>query len=203
MTRITLSEFKGAVRNRSTRWAPPSPGAPPLVTPMPQAQSAIRRYHSHGAARATAVLHQTFDRSAYWGPAGRPPARGWANSIKTYFETYVQMASVDTRPIVPAPIKRDVTFGQHAIGVAPDVVLIDPEGYVARLVLWDRPATSQHEAELLAAPIVSALNDVLGDGRTAGVEVWHLRSGQQFYVPADDALLRLDDVRAILDAYVD
>jgi hypothetical protein len=203
MTRITLSEFKGAARNRTARWSAPNPSAAPLVTPMPQAQSAIRRFHQQGAARATAVLHQTFDRSAYWGPTGRPPARSWANNIKTYFETYVQMASVDTRPIVPAPLKRDVAFGPHAIGVAPDVVLIDPEGYVARLVLWDRPTTSHHEAELLAAPIVRALDDELGPGRTVGVEIWHVQSGQQYYVPAADALRRLPDVRSILDGYVD
>lgn len=203
MTRVTLSEFKIATRNRAARRSAATPNGRPPVTPMPQAQSAIRRYHQQGEARATAVLHQTFDRSPYWGPAGRPPARGWANNIKTYFATYVRMASADRRPFVPTSIKRDVQFGPHSIGVAPDVVLIDPGGYVARLVLWDTPEPTQQDAELLAAPIVQALEDELGQGRTAGVEIWHLRSGQQFYVTAHAALSRIADVRAILHAYVE
>ncbi|MBI4935939.1 MAG: hypothetical protein HY828_18815 [Actinobacteria bacterium] len=148
------------------------------------------------------ILHQTFDRSSYWGASGNPSAKGWAVAIKTCFDTYVDLASSDDRRAIMTPIKRDVWLGEHSIGVAPDVVLIDPVGYVGRLVLWDTPATSQEEAELLAGPIVIALEEELGEGRTAGVEVWHLRSGQRFYVTADVALRRVDEARAVLDRYV-
>lgn len=203
MTRVTLSEFKVATRDRSARRTAADPRNRPPVTPMPQAQAAIRRFHQFGEARATSVLHQTFERSPYWGPTGNPSARGWANSIKGCFATYVRMASADVRPYVTTPMRRDVELGPHAIGVAPDAVLIDPLGYVARLVLWDTPETSQDEASLLAAPIVAALEAELGAGRTVGVEVWHLRSGSQFFVPAADALARLPDAASILNAYMD
>jgi len=169
---------------------------------MPTAQAAIRRYHQQGAALATVILNQTFDRSAYWGPSGRKAAASWANSIRDSFDAYVELASADMRAAVMTPMKRDVAIGHHALGVAPDVVLLDLGGYVARLVLWDKPLTTQDEAELLAAPIVCALDDELGEGRTIGVEVWHLRSREQFYVPAPDALARMDEVSAVLNAYI-
>jgi hypothetical protein len=58
------------------------------------------------------------------------------------------------------------------------------------------------EVQLLAAAIVRALDDERGAGKTVGIEIWHLQSGQQHYVPAADARRRLPDARAILDGYV-
>jgi hypothetical protein len=203
MTRVTLSELKSASRDRTKRRTPPAPGAPPIVTPMPTAQSAIRRHHVQGAERAIAVLNETFDRSSYWGPRStHAPAKGWANAIRDSFQIYVDLAGTDSRPSMTIQVKRDVELGEHSVGVAPDVVLIDDDGYVGRLVLWDKEETSQDEAEFLAAPIVRALEDELGAGRTLGVEVWHLRSRQQFYVTAEEALERLREVQAVLHRYI-
>ena len=203
MTRITLSEFKLAARDRSARRSVVTSDSRPPVSPTPQAQAAVRRFHREGVAAATMILHQSFDRSSYWGPAGRASARGWANAIKDCFDVYARFAGADDRPPLLTPLKRDVPLGENVIGVAPDVVLIDPEGYVGRLVLWDTPVPSQAVVELLAAPIVSAMDAELGAGRTAGVEIWHLRSEQQFYVPADVALDRLDEAESALSTYID
>jgi hypothetical protein len=201
MTRVTLSEFKNAARDRSSRRGPPGSGAT-IVTPMPTARAAVRRYHREGSARATLLLNQTFDRSAHWGPAGPGPAKGWANAIRTCFQTYVELADVDDRPVLSTSVDRDVRLGGNAIGVAIDVILLDPLGYVARYPLWDVPSTNTAEAELLAAPIVRAMDEELGEGRTVGVEVWHLRSRAQFFVPSDHALTRLREAGNLLGTYV-
>ncbi len=123
--------------------------------------------------------------------------------MKDSFDVYARTSAADPRPPLLTPLKRDVLLGANSIGVEPDVVLIDPDGYVGRLVLWDTPVPSEDAVELLAAPIVSAMEAELGVGRTAGVQIWHLRSDQQFYVAADVALQRLDEVEELLATYID
>jgi hypothetical protein len=92
--------------------------------------------------------------------------------------------------------------GPHIVGVVVDVILLDPAGYVARHVLWDRPELTQENAELLAAPICSALLGELGEDRVVGVEVWHLRSGTQRFVDMNTAMARLPEVGAIVEDYL-
>lgn len=199
MTRITLSELKGAIRSPGSRRAPQVGGIP---TPMPSAMSAVRRFHGEGAAAAVGYLNQTFSRSSYWGPGGRPQATAWANAVMRSFDNYVALASADDRPVLPGGVACDVQVGTHTIGVSVDVVLLDAAGYVARHVLWDVPELSQDDAELQAAPIVVGLEAELGPGRVVGVEVWHLRSGSTFFVAAGAAIARLAEVEQIVEAFL-
>lgn len=171
-------------------------------TPMPIASSAVRRYHQEGVENAEAYLHRTLSRSAYWGPGGPPQAQGWANAIRACFDNYVTMAANDNRPSLGMTLARDVEAGSHLIGVSVDVVLLDPSGYVARYVLWDVPAPDGSEAGILAAPIVRALLDELGEDRVAGCEVWHLRSGASVFVSTEEAESRFDEAVGILDRYL-
>jgi hypothetical protein len=99
------------------------------------------------------------------------------------------------------PVTTDVDVGEHTIGVSLDVILLDPNGYVGRYLLWDTPTLNQDDAELLAAPIVLALQRELGDDRVAGVEIWHLRSRRQTLVHAAAALARVGEVATIVDDY--
>lgn len=87
------------------------------------------------------------------------------------------------------------------MGVSLDVVLLDPNGYVGRYLLWDTPPLTQQDAEVLAAPVVLALRQELGADRVAGVEVWHLRSGTQIFVDTQAALGRVAEVERIVAAY--
>lgn len=201
MTRVTLAELKRAKRDGSVRRAPPGTGNQ-FPTPMPTAASAVRRFHRVGAAPALAAINQAFDQSTYWGPKGPAQARGWAEAIRACFQTYVDLASPDGRPTLGSPVSGDVDLGTNQVGVALDVVLLDPRGYVGRYLLWDRPALIQDDAEILAAAVVALLEDELGIGRVAGAEVWHLRSGEQLFVDAATALARLREVRAVVSAYV-
>lgn len=202
MTRVTLAEVKGAARDPAKRRAPPGQDAG-FPTPMPAANSAVRRLHREGAARATVVLNQSFDRSGHWGLSGPPQARGWANSIRDCFDAYVEMSGSDGRPVLSHAINRNVHVGVHEVGVRLDVVLLDDEGYVGRYLLWDVPIPSIEEATLLAGPIVVAMEDELGAGRVAGVEVWHLRTRAQFFVPYNDAQGTLDELERVVARYID
>lgn len=200
MTRITLGELKNATRNRALRR--PQPGdSRPIPTPMPTAASAVRRLHRESADVAAHRLNRAFESSDYWGPNGPAPARGWANSIRTCFQTYIDLASGDGRPTLNTSINLDVFVGTDSVGVSIDVVLLDPRGYVGRHLLWDTPPLTQQDAEVLAAPVVLALQQELGADRVVGVEVWHLRSGTQIFVDSQTALGRVAEVEQIVGAY--
>lgn len=200
MTRVTLGELKNAARDRSRRR--PAPGVEqPFSTPMPTAASAVRRLHRDGAEAAVAQLNAAFDRSSHWGPGGPSRARSWANSIRECFQSYAELVTGDSRPTLGMPVTTDVDVGEHTIGVSLDVILLDPNGYVGRYLLWDTPTLNQDDAELLAAPIVLALQRELGDDRVAGVEIWHLRSRRQTLVHAAAALARVGEVATIVDDY--
>jgi hypothetical protein len=200
MTRITLGELKKATRDRALRRPPPGESRP-IPTPMPSAASAVRRFHREGADAAVRRLNRAFDGSDYWGPNGPAQARGWANSIRTCFQTYIDLASADDRPSLNTSINLDVSLGTDSVGVSVDVVLLDPNGYVGRYLLWDTPPLTQQDAEVLAAPVVLALQQELGADRVAGVEVWHLRSGSQIFVDMQAALGRVTEVERIVAAY--
>jgi hypothetical protein len=73
------------------------------------------------------------------------------------------------------------------LGVYIDVLLLDPRGYVPRLVLWDTNDLRVDRAQMYAAPAWRVTEDELGDGRVPEVEVWHLRSSTKRIVSASDA----------------
>lgn len=198
--RITMSEFKKAARDRQWRRAmQDSQGGFP--TPMPMAQSAVRRFHREGADASVTQLNDAIARSEYWGPNGNAPARSWAETISECFQRYIDLASLDSRPTLGTPVVADVRVGSNAIGVSLDVVLLDPNGYVGRHLLWDRPELTQSVAELLAAPIVLALEQELGMNRVVGAEVWHLRSGQQHSIDRATALAGVQRVQRVVNRY--
>lgn len=169
---------------------------------MPVAASAVRRFHQDGAESALTYLNQTFDRSQHWGPNGRAQARGWADAIRRSFDSYVDRASTDRRPVLGATIAADVPIGGHVVGVTIDVVLLDDDGYVGRYLLWDTPELTENLGELLSATIVLALGSELGAERISAVEVWQLRDEVNLLVSAPRALARLGDVEAILGAFL-
>jgi hypothetical protein len=196
MTRITFGVYRAGVReggltlaSYADRWVPP--------TPFPSASAAVVRYHREGGEAAWRALDRSLGSSSYWGARGTPQA-GWADAIRQCFQVYRSMADGDARPAFATGLNRDLSFPPDELGVYIDVVLLDPDGYVPRLVLWSTDEVTLARAQLYAAPAWRVLEDELGQGRVPSVEVWHLRSGTPHYVAADQAAAAVDDVERIV-----
>lgn len=168
---------------------------------MPVANTAVRIYHRNSPEAARQYLNSAFDTSTYWGPTGRASARGWANSIRTYFDNYMNLAERDDRGALAMTVTSDVQFGDHAIGVKLDVVLLDEDGYVARIPLWEKDPLDQSVMETLSGPIVEALAIELGATRAVGVDFWHLRSSVTTHVTAATARGRTSAATDAIDRY--
>ena len=201
MTRVTLGELKNASRDRSLRRAGTDTNRP-FPTPLPMASRAVRCFHRRGADVATTQLRTAIDRSDYWGQSGRPQAHGWANAIYECLETYIALASPDLRPTLGTSIATNIQVGDNTIGVSLDVVLLDRDGYVGRYILWDIPELTQDNAELLATPIIRALQQELGEDRVVGTEIWHLRSGGQVFIDSSTAAAKFDEIEEIVNRYL-
>lgn len=132
MTRVTFGVYRKGVREPATTLV--TAGAANLPpTPMPTATAAIVRHHRDGPAAAAARMDASYRKSSYWGGRGTPAA-GWANAMRECYATCVQLTSNDTRPAFATGLNRDFPLPPDELGVYIDVVLLDPAGYVPRLV---------------------------------------------------------------------
>lgn len=184
MTRLTFGIYRRGLREPGFTLSA-TVNSPSFPTPILMANASIARYHREGETEARRELHRAFRRSPYWGPAGSPQARGWASAIVASFERYAQMAADDGREAFTVDLSRDVSLGMHVVGVRLDAVLLDDDGYVGRIALWDKAVVTRELAVFYAVPAFLALEDELGDGRVSGVQIWHLRSGERHLVSGD------------------
>jgi hypothetical protein len=173
-----------------------------FVTPNTIAQSAITRHHRESPASARARLHQTFRRSNYWGPNGRPSAQGWARVIRELYDVYDGLTQGDGRRGFVYGIERDIDLSPDSLAVRADVVLFDPAGYVPRVVLWDKSDLSAARAVAYGAPVWQAMEDEFGDGRVPFVEVWSLRGPDQFTVSPAQARAAMRQVAQVVHRLV-
>lgn len=196
MTRVPFSMYRKGVREPATTMtsAAAANAGFTLVTPMRTAQSAIVRHHRDSPAAARAQLHQSFRNSDYWGPNGTPQARGWARAIRELYDVYDVLTQGDPRTAFAYGVERDIALGVDALGVRADVVLLDPAGYVPRIVLWDKNDLTYARAIAYGAPVWRAMEDELGDGRVAAVEVWALRGPTQITVTPAQASAAMGQV---------
>jgi hypothetical protein len=118
----------------------------------------------------------SFRNSDYWGARGTPQSRGWAESTLRSYDAYALLTRNDTRPVVATGVRRELQFPPNALSVRIDVILLDPRGYVPRILLWDKSELTEQRALLYAAPILVAAEEELGAGRVAEVEFVHTRS---------------------------
>lgn len=176
MTRLTFGSYRKGLREPGFTLSS-TVDSSTFPTPMAIAAAAVARYHREGQTEALRSLRRSFANSSYWGPSGSPQAQGWANAIATSFGRYVHLAERDGRDSFAIDLKRDVAIGVHIVGVHIDAVLLDEDGYVGRIALWDKAAITSELAVQYAVPALLALEEELGEGRIAGVQVWHLRTG--------------------------
>ncbi len=167
-------------------------------TPFQSASAAITRYHRESGDDATKALDRSLSSSDYWGPAGTPQAQGWADAIRQCFDGYRQAADTDPRPPFAWGLRRSLDLPPDELAVYIDVILIDPRGYVPRIVLWDTADLTDERAVLYAAPVWRVMEDELGDGRIPEIEVWHLRTGAKRVIDAATAAAALPDVAGVV-----
>lgn len=194
MTHLTFGIYRAGVRDPAKTLSSYSGKSPP--TPWRMATSSIVRFHREGADAAWQRLDQSFARSSYWGRSGTPQA-GWANAIRSCYKTYRALATPDTRPVFATGVNRELVLPPDDVGLYIDVVLLDPSGYVPRLVLWDDNTLGHSRATLYATPAWKVMEEELGEGRVAGVEVWKLRTGEQELVLPDEAAGAMSQVEEI------
>jgi hypothetical protein len=200
MTRVTYGMYRKGVREPSTtlRSAAAANAGAPIITPMRIAQAAITRHHRESPASARARLHQSFRRSEYWGPNGRPSAQGWARVIRELYDVYDGLTQGDGRRGFAYGVERDIDLPPDSLAVRADVVLFDPAGYVPRVVLWDKNDLSASRAVEYGAPVWRAMEDEFGDGRVPYVEVWSLRGPDQFTVSPAQARAAMRQVAQVV-----
>ena len=132
--------------------------------------------------RRARLRAEQFRDSDYWGPNGTPQARGWARVIRELYDVYDGLAQGDARRAFAYGVERDIDLSPDALAIRADIVLLDPRGYVPRVVLWDKNDLSPARATAYGAPVWRAMEDELGDGRVAEVEVWSLRGPDHFVI---------------------
>lgn len=200
MTRVTLGSFKASLKDPARR---ASVGTDPPPTPITMVNTAVRRFHRDGEFAARQYLTHTIQRSPHWGPNGPASAWGWANAMLDYFDNYINMALADSRRWLPMTVSSDPDFRRHTVGVRLDVVLLDGQGYVARIPSWEKDPLELSLMAILACPIVQAVGDELGSMKAVGVDFWHLRTTAATHVPARTALSRRSLVVSVIDQYID
>ncbi len=204
MTRVNFSAYRKGVRDPSMtlRSAAAANAGSRFVTPIRIAQAAITRHHRDSPASARARLHQTFRRSDYWGPNGRPSAQGWARVIRELYDVYDGLTQGDARRGFAYGVEREIDLSPDSLVVRADVVLFDPAGYVPRIVLWDKDDLSASRAVAYGAPVWRAMEDEFGDGRVPYVEVWSLRGPSQFTVSPAQARAAMRQVAQVVHRLV-
>lgn len=192
MTRVTFGMYRKGVREPATTLVSAGSSYMP-PTPMPTATAAIVRHHREGPASAAARMDRSYRNSPYWGQRGTPAA-GWANAMRACYATYVALTAGDPRPAFATGLNRDLVLPPDELAVYIDVVLLDPAGYVPRLVLWDTSELTRNLAVHYAAPAWSVLEHELGEDRVAHLEVWSLRAPTQLIVTPAEARAAMTDV---------
>jgi hypothetical protein len=201
MTRITFGTYRNGVRDPSFRFVPGGP-AQTWASPTSIQKSAIVRHHRDGPAEARAYLVDTFERSPFWGPTGRPQNRGKARATIRSYDNYARLTRDDNRPMFATSVERDLEISTNALGTRIDVLLLDPMGYVPRLVLWDTYELTVERAQLYAAPVLLVTEQELGEGRTAQIEIVNARQEVREVVSPEDAESAVSEMGLIISRIV-
>lgn len=195
MTRISFSDYRSGVRDGTFRVTPSGTGQG-FPTPTSIQWATITRHHQESPEVARDYMVSSFRRSSYWGPSGSPQSRGWAESTLRSYDAYALITRHDTRPVVATGVRNELQLPPNVLSVRIDVILLDPRGYVARIVLWDKSELTEERALLYAAPILVAAEEELGQGRVTSVELVHTRTASLLSVSAAEARAASGDMGA-------
>ena len=178
---VSFGVFRLAVRDPGFRTVPgaPSSGGP---NPIKTFRKAVCTYHQTGRQAAIDGISLP---SSYW----RADARGktLAQNYRRSLDTYMSLDVADGRRTYDAGVKQPVAMGGEILSVYMDALVYSGAAHTARIALWDVPEPSRGQAEIMASPIITALEKEVGEDRAHSVSFWHLRSGTVIEVSASDA----------------
>ena len=194
--RVSAYDLREAMFNPSHRVPPPGVKRP-MTSTTSSLRRAVRAYHESGEAAARAALRESL--SNYFSRPGRPTTQ--AGLARQALDIYIRLAGADPRDAFVPHGRVDAPVGTDSVAADVDVVLLDPNGYVGRLLLFGptpAPLTAP-QLEVLAYGPVVALTEEFDADRVLGVDVWEVRRERIVHVPTVRALGQLDTVRALID----
>jgi hypothetical protein len=161
--------------------------------------AAVRLYHTEGLEAAQKQLN--IGLSGYFAQQGSPT--GKARTAHKNFDRYVALAERDDREVFGTNVRMNISIHQHEFSVQADVLLLDPDGYVGRVLLWGADASSLTltQLELLATPVILALREELGHDRIVGIDMWQIRSERIVTISAEQADANLGQLVSMLNRW--
>jgi hypothetical protein len=193
--RVTFFDFRQAVADPTYR---PSTNRSPFPNPGTVLRAAVKTYHEEGYEAAQRRLDKGF--GGYFSREGSPA--GMARVARANFDVYVKLDGLDGRPVFDTGVRRVLNFGADELVVTLDVLLLDPDGYVGRIVLWGEvPPMSHAQLELFATPAILAMRQSLGRDRVVAIEIWEIRTETVTRIGNERADAREMEVRGMLQRF--
>jgi len=178
---VSFGVFRMAVREPGFR-AVPSAASTGGPNPIQTFRKAICTYHQSGRQAAIDGISLP---SPYW----RSDARGktLAQNYRRSLDTYMSLDGADGRQAYDTGVNQRLAVGGEILSIYMDALVYSGTAHTARLALWDVPQPSRAQAEIMASPIITALENDVGQDRAHSVAFWHLRSATVIEVSASDA----------------
>lgn len=162
------------------------------------ARAAVRRVHRTSPHVARAYYSGKVAGYLSQGGSAAATARSYGDSIDQYilWDSQAGGWGADIRCDVPSKI----TFapGDMVRAIGHIVLNAQPGEVEVRMLLWDELPFDQKAAEMLALPVLEAVDANYGAGATKLVHVWQLAQGQQAVVLPGAAQARFADVAGVL-----
>jgi hypothetical protein len=178
---VPFGVFRLAVRDPRFRTVPggPASGGP---NPIRTFRKAVCTYHQAGR---RAAINGISLPSPYW----RTDARGktLAKNYRLSLDTYMSLDVADGRRTYDTGVNQPVAVAGEILSIYVDALVYSGTAHTARIALWDVPEPSRRQAEIMASPIITALEEEVGQGRAHSVVFWHLRSATVIEVSASAA----------------
>jgi hypothetical protein len=193
--RLSAYDLRQALLDPGYRLPPPgSTNAPSTAGSL---RKAIRIYHeTSDPEKARESLRQSL--SNYFARPGAPTTQ--ARHARSNLDTYIELSARDSRVAFVPHGRNDVAVWVDVVSGDFDVLVLDPGGYVARLLLFGPlPQLTTMQLEILSYAPTIALREEFDSRRVVGVDVWQLRRGEISHIPAERAARRGPDVQALLD----
>ena len=196
--RVSAYDLRQGVIDTNHRMPHPGTARSQGPTTTSSLRKAVRVYHQQGGDGEAARASLRLSLSNYFSQPGAPSTQ--AAHARHGLETYMQLAALDPRPAFVPRGRVDTELGPDTIASDVDVILLDPQGYAGRLLLFGPvPELTMTQVELLAFAPTAALVEEFDLDNVVGIDVWELRRQRITSVAATRALSRRAEVRLVID----